>query len=99
MLDMRPLLSQPILFVLGALQHLGIFATWWLPCCWASIFPKPPHRYDWRHDGPTVIYVNGSWVICSNSRPGSSHRCDRLLIHEPGSHYQPPLMRLFTTKA
>jgi len=27
MLDLRPLLSQPVMFVMGALAHLGIFAT------------------------------------------------------------------------
>ena len=96
MMDFRPLLSQPIFAVLGAAGQLGIFATLIL----ATLVGFPLNQAAsiaviGAIDGPTSIYV-------------SSLLAPELLAPIAVTAYsymslvpiiQPPLMRLFTTKA
>ena len=89
MLDLRPLLSQPIMFIMGALAHLGIFATLVVSLILGFNLPESTAiGMIGAIDGPTVIYVNGklgalfqnSWSCCCNSR-----HC--LLLYEPRAHH------------
>ena len=96
MMDFRPLLSQPIFALLGAAGQLGIFATLIL----ATVVGFPLNQAAsiaviGAIDGPTSIYV-------------SSLLAPELLAPIAVTAYsymslvpiiQPPLMRLFTTKA
>ncbi len=96
MMDFRPLLSQPVFALLGAAGQLGIFATLIL----ATVFGFPLNQAAsiaviGAIDGPTSIYV-------------SSLLAPELLAPIAVTAYsymslvpiiQPPLMRLFTTKA
>ena len=96
MMDFRPLLSQPIFAVLGAAGQLGIFATLIL----ATMVGFPLNQAAsiaviGAIDGPTSIYV-------------SSLLAPELLAPIAVTAYsymslvpiiQPPLMRLFTTRA
>ena len=96
MMDFRPLLSQPIFAVLGAAGQLGIFATLIL----ATLVGFPLNQAAsiaviGAIDGPTSIYV-------------SSLLAPELLAPIAVTAYsymslvpiiQPPLMRLFTTRA
>ena len=96
MMDFRPLLSQPIFAVLGAAGQLGIFATLIL----ATVVGFPLNQAAsiaviGAIDGPTSIYV-------------SSLLAPELLAPIAVTAYsymslvpiiQPPLMRLFTTRA
>ncbi len=100
MLDMRPLLSQPIMFVLGALAHLGIFATLVVALLLGFNLPEATAiGMIGAIDGPTVIYVNGKLGDLFQT-PGLA-----AAIAVTAYSYmslvpiiQPPLMRLFTTK-
>ncbi|MBN2676505.1 MAG: sodium ion-translocating decarboxylase subunit beta [Anaerolineaceae bacterium] len=101
MLDMRPLLSQPIMFVMGALAHLGIFATLVVSLLLGfNLAESTAIGMIGAIDGPTVIYVNG--------KLGSLFETPGLAAAIAVTAYsymslvpiiQPPLMRLFTTKA
>ena len=101
MLDLRPLLSQPIMFVMGALAHLGIFATLILALVLGfNLAEATAIGMIGAIDGPTVIYVNG--------KLGSLFETPGLAAAIAVTAYsymslvpiiQPPLMRLFTTKA
>lgn len=101
MLDMRPLLSQPIMFVMGALAHLGIFATLIIALLLGfNLAESTAIGMIGAIDGPTVIYVNG--------KLGSLFETPGLAAAIAVTAYsymslvpiiQPPLMRLFTTKA
>lgn len=101
MLDLRPLLSQPIMFVMGALAHLGIFATLVVALLLGfNIAESTAIGMIGAIDGPTVIYVNG--------KLGSLFETPGLAAAIAVTAYsymslvpiiQPPLMRLFTTKA
>lgn len=101
MLDMRPLLSQPIMFVMGALAHLGIFATLILALLLGfNLAESTAIGMIGAIDGPTVIYVNG--------KLGGMFETPGLAAAIAVTAYsymslvpiiQPPLMRLFTTKA
>ncbi|MEE2637319.1 MAG: sodium ion-translocating decarboxylase subunit beta [Acidobacteriota bacterium] len=96
MMDFRPLLSQPVFALLGAAGQLGIFATLIL----ATVVGFPLNQAAsiaviGAIDGPTSIYV-------------SSLLAPELLAPIAVTAYsymslvpiiQPPLMRLFTTKA
>ncbi|MBM64216.1 MAG: glutaconyl-CoA decarboxylase subunit beta [Acidobacteria bacterium] len=96
MMDFRPLLSQPIFALLGAAGQLGIFAT--LILATSVGFPlnqAASIAVIGAIDGPTSIYV-------------SSLLAPELLAPIAVTAYsymslvpiiQPPLMRLFTTKA
>jgi carboxybiotin decarboxylase len=100
MLDTRPLLSQPIMFVMGALAHLGIFATLVIAILMGfTLGEATAIGMIGAIDGPTVIYVNSK---LSNlfATPGLA-----AAIAVTAYSYmslvpviQPPLMRLFTTK-
>jgi oxaloacetate decarboxylase beta subunit len=100
MLDMRPLLSQPIMFVMGALAHLGIFATLVVALLLGfNLAESTAIGMIGAIDGPTVIYVNGKLGDLFND-PGLA-----AAIAVTAYSYmslvpiiQPPLMRLFTTK-
>jgi len=101
MLDLRPLLSQPIMFIMGALAHLGIFATLVIALILGFNLPEATAiGMIGAIDGPTVIYVN--------SKLGSFFQTPGLAAAIAVTAYsymslvpiiQPPLMRLFTTKA
>lgn len=101
MIDLRPLLSQPIMFVMGALAHLGIFATLILALLLGfNLAEATAIGMIGAIDGPTVIYVNG--------KLGSLFATPGLAAAIAVTAYsymslvpiiQPPLMRLFTTKA
>ncbi len=101
MLDLRPLLSQPIMFVMGALAHLGIFATLILALVLGfNLAEATAIGMIGAIDGPTVIYVNGKLGGLFET-PGLA-----AAIAVTAYSYmslvpiiQPPLMRLFTTKA
>jgi oxaloacetate decarboxylase beta subunit len=101
MIDLRPLLSQPIMFVMGALAHLGIFATLILALLLGfNLAEATAIGMIGAIDGPTVIYVNGKLGDLFNT-PGLA-----AAIAVTAYSYmslvpiiQPPLMRLFTTKA
>lgn len=96
LMDFRPLLSQPIFALMGAAGQLGIFAT--LILATALHFPlnqAASIAIIGAIDGPTSIYV-------------SSLLAPELLAPIAVTAYsymslvpiiQPPLMRLFTTKA
>lgn len=101
MLDLRPLLSQPIMFIMGAFAHLGIFATLVIALVLGFNLPEATAiGMIGAIDGPTVIYVN--------SKLGSLFATPGLAAAIAVTAYsymslvpiiQPPLMRLFTTKA
>lgn len=101
MIDLRPLLSQPIMFVMGALAHLGIFATLILALLLGfNMAESTAIGMIGAIDGPTVIYVNGKLGGLFET-PGLA-----AAIAVTAYSYmslvpiiQPPLMRLFTTKA
>ena len=101
MIDMRPLLSQPIMFVMGALAHLGIFATLIVSLLLGFNLAKSTAiGMIGAIDGPTVIYVNGKLGNLFET-PGLA-----AAIAVTAYSYmslvpiiQPPLMRLFTTRA
>jgi oxaloacetate decarboxylase beta subunit len=100
MLDLRPLLSQPIMFVMGALAHLGIFLTLIISILLGfNLAEATAIGMIGAIDGPTVIYVNG--------KLGSLFQTPGLAAAIAVTAYsymslvpiiQPPLMRLFTTK-
>jgi len=100
MLDLRPLLSQPIMFVMGALAHLGIFATLVIAILLDfNLAEATAIGMIGAIDGPTVIYVNGKLGELFET-PGLA-----AAIAVTAYSYmslvpiiQPPLMRLFTTK-
>jgi sodium ion-translocating decarboxylase beta subunit len=101
MLDLRPLLSQPIMFIMGALAHLGIFATLIIAILLGfNLAEATAIGMIGAIDGPTVIYVN--------SKLGSLFETPGLAAAIAVTAYsymslvpiiQPPLMRLFTSKA
>jgi len=100
MIDLRPLLSQPMMFVMGGLAHLGIFATLVVALLLGFNLPEATAiGMIGAIDGPTVIYVNG--------RLGELFQTPGLAAAIAVTAYsymslvpiiQPPLMRLFTTK-
>ena len=101
MLDLRPLLSQPIMFVMGALAHLGIFTTLVIAILLGfNLAEATAIGMIGAIDGPTVIYVNGKLGGLFET-PGLA-----AAIAVTAYSYmslvpiiQPPLMRLFTTKS
>ncbi|MBI3361390.1 MAG: sodium ion-translocating decarboxylase subunit beta [Chloroflexi bacterium] len=100
MLDMRPLLSQPVLVLIGALAHLGIFGTLFLAVLLGfNLAEATTIGVIGSIDGPTVIYV-GSKLEHLFATPGLA-----AAVAVTAYSYmslvpiiQPPLMRLFTTK-
>jgi sodium ion-translocating decarboxylase beta subunit len=100
MMDMRPLLSQPIFILMGALGHLGIFATLVVAVLLGfNLAEATSIGVIGAIDGPTVIYVG--------SRLGHLFETPGLAAAVAVTAYsymslvpiiQPPLMRLFTTK-
>ncbi len=100
MMDMRPLLSQPILVMMGALGHLGIFAALILSVMLGfNLAEATSIGVIGAIDGPTVIYV-GSKLGHLFETPGLA-----AAVAVTAYSYmslvpviQPPLMRFFTTK-
>jgi sodium ion-translocating decarboxylase beta subunit len=100
MMDMRPLLSQPIFVLMGALGHLGIFATLIVAVMLGfNLAEATSIGVIGAIDGPTVIYV-GSKLGHLFETPGLA-----AAVAVTAYSYmslvpiiQPPLMRLFTTK-
>jgi sodium ion-translocating decarboxylase beta subunit len=100
MMDMRPLLSQPIFILMGALGHLGIFAALVVAVLLGfNLAEATSIGVIGAIDGPTVIYVG--------SRLGHLFETPGLAAAVAVTAYsymslvpiiQPPLMRLFTTK-
>lgn len=101
MIDLRPLLSQPIMFIMGAFAHLGIFATLVVAIVLGfNLAEATAIGMIGAIDGPTVIYVNGKLGHLFET-PGLA-----AAIAVTAYSYmslvpiiQPPLMRLFTTKS
>jgi len=100
MMDMRPLLSQPIFVLMGALGHLGIFVTLVVAVLMGfNLAEATSIGIIGAIDGPTVIYV-GSKLGHLFETPGLA-----AAVAVTAYSYmslvpiiQPPLMRLFTTK-
>ena len=100
MMDMRPLLSQPVFVLMGALGHLGIFATLIVAVMLGfNLAEATAIGVIGAIDGPTVIYV-GSRLEPLFDTPGLA-----AAVAVTAYSYmslvpiiQPPLMRLFTTK-
>ncbi len=100
MMDMRPLLSQPIFVLMGALGHLGIFAALIIAVMLGfNLAEATTIGMIGAIDGPTVIYV-GSNLEHLFETPGLA-----AAVAVTAYSYmslvpiiQPPLMRLFTTK-
>ena len=100
MMDMRPLLSQPIFILMGALGHLGIFAALVMAVLLGfNLAEATSIGMIGAIDGPTVIYV-GSKLGHLFETPGLA-----AAVAVTAYSYmslvpiiQPPLMRLFTTK-
>ena len=100
MMDMRPLLSQPIFVLMGALGHLGIFATLVVAVMMGFHLAEATSiGMIGAIDGPTVIYV-GSKLGHLFETPGLA-----AAVAVTAYSYmslvpiiQPPLMRLFTTR-
>ena len=96
MMDFRPLLSQPIFAVLGAAGQLGIFATLIL----ATLVGFPLNEAAsiaviGAIDGPTSIYVSS--LLAPELLPAIAVTAYSYMSLVP--IIQPPLMRLFTTRA
>jgi sodium ion-translocating decarboxylase beta subunit len=100
MMDMRPLLSQPVFVLMGALGHLGIFATLVVAVTMGfNLAEATSIGVIGAIDGPTVIYV-GSRLEHLFETPGLA-----AAVAVTAYSYmslvpiiQPPLMRLFTTR-
>jgi sodium ion-translocating decarboxylase beta subunit len=100
MMDMRPLLSQPIFVLMGALGHLGIFAALVMAVMLGfNLAEATSIGVIGAIDGPTVIYV-GSKLGHLFETPGLA-----AAVAVTAYSYmslvpiiQPPLMRLFTTR-
>ena len=100
MMDMRPLLSQPIFVLMGAMGHLGIFATLVVAVLLGfNLAEATSIGLIGAIDGPTVIYV-GAKLGHLFETPGLA-----AAVAVTAYSYmslvpiiQPPLMRLFTTK-
>jgi len=100
MMDMRPLLSQPIFVLMGAMGHLGIFATLVVAVLMGfNLAEATSISVIGAIDGPTVIYV-GSKLEHLFETPGLA-----AAVAVTAYSYmslvpiiQPPLMRLFTTR-
>jgi sodium ion-translocating decarboxylase beta subunit len=101
MMDMRPLLSQPVFVLMGALGHLGIFATLVVAVTLGfNLAEATSIGVIGAIDGPTVIYV-GSRLEHLFETPGLA-----AAVAVTAYSYmslvpiiQPPLMRLFTTRS
>ena len=96
MMDFRPLLSQPYFAILGAAGQLGIFATLIL----ATLVGFPLNEAAsiaviGAIDGPTSIYVSS--LLAPHLLPAIAVTAYSYMSLVP--IIQPPLMRLFTTKA
>ncbi len=100
MMDMRPLLSQPIFVLMGAMGCLGIFVTMVLSALLNfNLAEATAIGVIGAIDGPTVIYV-GARLEHLFETPGLA-----AAVAVTAYSYmslvpiiQPPLMRLFTTK-
>lgn len=100
MMDMRPLLSQPVFVLMGALGHLGIFATLVLAVSLGfNLAEATSIGVIGAIDGPTVIYVAAKLEHLFGT-PGLA----AAVVVTAYSYMslvpiiQPPLMRLFTTR-
>jgi sodium ion-translocating decarboxylase beta subunit len=100
MMDMRPLLSQPIFVLMGALGHLGIFAALIVAAMLGfNLAEATSIGVIGAIDGPTVIYV-GAKLGHLFETPGLA-----AAVAVTAYSYmslvpiiQPPLMRFFTTR-
>jgi sodium ion-translocating decarboxylase beta subunit len=100
MMDMRPLLSQPIFVLMGALGHLGIFAALIVAVMLGfNLAEATSIGVIGAIDGPTVIYV-GAKLGHLFETPGLA-----AAVAVTAYSYmslvpiiQPPLMRFFTTR-
>jgi oxaloacetate decarboxylase beta subunit len=100
MMDMRPLLSQPIFVLMGAAGHLGIFVTLILAVAMGfNLGEATTIGSIGTIDGPTVIFVASKLEYLFET-PGLA-----AAVAVTAYSYmslvpviQPPLMRLFTTK-
>ena len=96
MMDFRPLLSQPIFAVLGAAGQRGIFATLILATQVGSPLNEAASiAVIGAIDGPTSIYVSS--LLAPRLLPAIAVTAYSYMSLVP--IIQPPLMRLFTTRA
>jgi len=101
MMDMRPLLSHPIFVLMGALGHLGIFATLIVAVLMGfNLAEATSIGVIGAIDGPTVIFV-GARLEHLFETPGLA-----AAVAVTAYSYmslvpviQPPLMRFFTTRS
>jgi sodium ion-translocating decarboxylase beta subunit len=101
MMDMRPLLSQPIFFLMGAMGCLGIFGTLIVSVLLGfNLAEATSIGAIGAIDGPTVIYVAAKLGYLFET-PGLA-----AAVAVTAYSYmslvpiiQPPLMRLFTTRS
>lgn len=100
MMDMRPLLSQPIFVLMGAMGHLGIFAALIAAVALGfNLAEATTIGVIGAIDGPTVIFVGAKLshlfetpgLVAAVAVTAYSYMSLVPLI-------QPPLMRLFTTR-
>jgi sodium ion-translocating decarboxylase beta subunit len=100
MMDMRPLLSQPVFVLMGAAGHLGIFVTLILAVALGfNLGESTAIASIGTIDGPTVIYVASKLeFLFETPGLGAAVAVTAYSYMALVPIIQPPIMRLFTTK-
>ena len=100
MMDMRPLLSQPIFVLMGALGHLGIFVTLIVAVLLGfNLAEATSIGVIGAIDGPTVIYVASKLErLFETPALAAAVTVTAYSYMSLVPIIQPPLMRLFTTR-
>jgi oxaloacetate decarboxylase beta subunit len=100
MMDMRPLLSQPVFILMGALGHLGIFVTLVVAVAWgANLAEATSIGVIGAIDGPTVIYVAAKLEhLFDTPALAAAVAVTAYAYMSLVPIIQPPLMRLLTTR-
>ena len=100
MMDMRPLLSQPVFVLMGATGHLGIFVTLVLAVALGfNLGESTSIAAIGTIDGPTVIYVASKLeFLFETPGLGAAVAVTAYSYMALVPIIQPPIMRLLTTK-